>query len=143
MRTVRRMFQALSMAAVICVCVAWCQAGAAGLDGSTPIICAFTSTAECDSENGCVSATPESVGLPQFIRVDFSNKRIVAAGQVMEGTKTGTQIKNFQRLDGQLVLQGVELRGWSMVISENTGRMTLAVSGDDEAFVLFGACMAP
>jgi hypothetical protein len=30
-----------------------------------------------------------------------------------------------------------------MVISENTGRMTLAVSGDDEAFVLFGACMAP
>ena len=39
------------------------------------------------------------------------------------------------------MLQGIEIRGWSMVITEKTGKLTLTASGDDEAFVLFGACI--
>jgi hypothetical protein len=143
MRIVRRMFQLLSMTMVICICAVWSQAGAASLDGSTTIICAFTSATECDNRNGCASTFPEDLELPQFFRVDFNNKRIVAAGQTLEGTKTGTQINSFQRLDGQLILQGVDLRAWSMVISENTGMMTLSASSDYEAFVLFGVCTVP
>jgi hypothetical protein len=30
-----------------------------------------------------------------------------------------------------------------MVISGDTGKMALTASGDDEAFVLMGACIAP
>jgi hypothetical protein len=142
MYIIRRTFEVWGITAAICLCVAWCQVGAAGLDGSTPIICAFTSAAGCDSGSGCESTTPEALGLPRFFRVDFTNKRIIAAGPVQEGTKTETKIQNFQRLDGQLVFQGVEVRGWSMVVTENTGRMTLTASGDDEAFVLFGACIS-
>src|SRR5208337_3159707 len=143
MRMIRRMFQVFGVTAVFCLCIAWCWADAAGLDGSTPIICAFTSAAGCDSGSGCESTSPEALGLPQFFRVDFDSKRMVAAGPVQEGTKTETKIQNFQRLDGQLVFQGVEVRGWSMVVIEDTGRMTLTASGDDEAFVLFGACTVP
>lgn len=139
----RRMFQVLSIAAVISICAVWSQAGAAGLDGSATIICAFTSGAACDSREGCTSATAADLNMPQFFRIDFNNKRIVVAGQTIEATKTGTGIKSLQRLDGQLILQGVEIRGWSMVISESTGMMTLTASGDDEAFVLFGACTVP
>jgi hypothetical protein len=44
-------------------------------------------------------------------------------------------------MDGKIFLQGIELRGWSIVISEQTGKMSLTASGDDEAFVLFGVCI--
>jgi hypothetical protein len=141
MRIMRRSLQALGMV-LICICLSWSQAGAAGLDGSTPVICAITNANECDSINGCVSSIAEDLGLPPFFRIDFNNKKIVAAGQAIEGTKMETQIKNYERHDGQLIFQGVDLRAWSMVITESTGWMTLTTSGDDEAFVLFGACMA-
>jgi hypothetical protein len=143
MQMIRRTFHVVGVTAVLCLCIPWCWANAAGLDGSTPIICAFTSATACDSESGCGSATPESLGLPQFFKVDFSGKKILAVGPAQEGTKKETPIQNFQRLNGQLVFQGVELRGWSMVVTENTGRMTLTASGDDEAVVLFGVCTVP
>jgi hypothetical protein len=34
------------------------------------------------------------------------------------------------------------LRGWTMVISKKTGKMSATASDDDEAFVLFGVCTA-
>lgn len=80
--------------------------------------------------------------IPPLFRVDFTNKKVIAAGQVTEGMRTETKFQSFQRLDGLLVFQGVELRGWSMVISESSGRITLTASGNEEAFVLFGVCMA-
>jgi hypothetical protein len=143
MNKVRRTFEVLSMTALFCLCVAVCHAGPAALDGSTPLVCTFTVAAECDSRNACEAATPEDLVLPRLFRVDFANKRLVAAGPVMEGMKLETEIKNYERRDGRLVLQGIDLRAWSMVITESTGEMTLTASGDDEAFVLFGACMAP
>ncbi len=143
MHIARRMFQSLGMAAVICLSVIWCQAGATAIDGSRPIICAFTSAAGCDREMGCEAATPEGLNLPRFIRIDFNKKKIITENRAVEGARTETQIKNFLRLDGQLFLQGVEIRGWSMVISETTGSMTLTASGDEEAFVLFGVCTVP
>jgi hypothetical protein len=139
----RKMFQTLGIAAAIFLCVIWCQAGATGIDGSRSIICAFTSSAGCDNETGCEATTPERLNLPRFIRIDFNNKKIITENQIGEGTRTETQIKNFLRLDGQLFLQGVEIRAWSMVITETTGSMTLTASGDEEAFVLFGVCTVP
>jgi hypothetical protein len=114
------------------------QAKAAGIDGSTPVLCAFTSASECDSTSGCEGTTAESLGLPQFFRIDFRNN-VIAGVQGGDGKKTS--IRNFQRSDGKLMLQGIEIRGWSIVISEQTGKMSLTASGDDEAFVLFGACI--
>ena len=42
---------------------------------------------------------------------------------------------------GELILQGVENGlGWSLMINESDGQMTLTAAGDRLAFVVFGAC---
>ena len=42
---------------------------------------------------------------------------------------------------GELVLQGIENGlGWSLMINESDGQMTLTAAGDRLAFVVFGAC---
>ena len=52
-----------------------------------------------------------------------------------------TVIGSSTRNEGELLLQGVENgRGWSMAITEATGRMVISVAGDEIAFVVFGAC---
>jgi hypothetical protein len=138
MRTTRRVIELFGITAMVCLCIVPYQAKAADLDGSTPVLCAFTSGAECDSTSGCEGTTAESLGLPQFFRIDFPNN-VITGVQGGDGRKTS--IRDFQRLDGKLMLQGIEIRGWSMVITEKTGKLTLTASGDDEAFVLFGACI--
>ncbi len=134
------LFVALGLAA--CIVSPLSQARADNLDGSAPLICAFTSATECDGYYGCEASTVEDLNMPQFFKVDFKGRKIVAAGPAQEGVKTETQIGNVQQTAGKLVLQGVDLRGWSMVISSATGKMVLTASGDDEAFVLTGACIA-
>ena len=52
-------------------------------------------------------------------------------------------------VDGKLILQGAEdgydkMRdglGWTMAISETTGQVVLTGSGEQVAFVIFGACI--
>jgi hypothetical protein len=55
-----------------------------------------------------------------------------------------TKIKNSERVDGRLILQGVQNgKGWNLVIIEGTGQMTLVVSDENVGFTVFGACMSP
>ena len=115
-------------------------AGAAEFDGSTTLFCAFSKAMQCQPTSFCELVFPEEVGLPTLIKIDFKNKRVTAA-QV--GEDRTTEIKAMQRADGQLILQGYEARSWSLVIGEKTGRMSLAVAGEDDGFVLFGTCMVP
>lgn len=114
---------------------------AADLDGSAPIYCAFTRSLECQAKTGCDTVLPEEVSLPSFIRIDFQ-KNIVTSMEEGEKSLT-TQIKSFQRQDANLTLQGAEKRAWSLVIARKTGKMTLAVAGEDDGFVVFGSCVAP
>ncbi len=117
------------------------SAGAAGFDGSAPMIyCAFTRVLECEGKKGCESVSAEEVSLPSFIRIEFQKNSIVAT----QGEKTvTTEIKNLQRKDGNIILQGMEKRAWILTIAEKTGKLTLAVAGEDDGFVVFGTCMAP
>jgi hypothetical protein len=137
-----RLLLCWAFAMAVCLMIPSGQAHAGNLDGSTPLICAFTRALECDSATGCEAADLEDLEMPRFFRVDFKNSSIVSVGILEEGVKKETPIKVFQRQDGKLLLQGFEVRGWSMVITEKTGKMTFTASGDDEGFVLFGACMA-
>ncbi len=118
------------------------QLAAAAFDGSEPLLCAVIEVAECDVESGCRKGTVESMDIPQFIRIDFEKNRI--SGKVEAGRKKESEIKNLERVDGKLIMQGVEGgRGWSMVISENTGKMSATASEDQFGFVVFGACTIP
>lgn len=43
--------------------------------------------------------------------------------------------------DGKLILQGMEDgRGWSLVIVEETGKMSAAIAGSQVGFVVSGNC---
>jgi hypothetical protein len=129
--------------AVATLCMIPVHRAWADLDGSVPIICGITSAAGCDTIDGCEAAAAEDLGLPQFFKVDFKAKKISALGVLEEGMKKETEIRAFERREGMLILQGVDLRGWSMVITEKIGKMTLTASGVEEAFVFFGACIIP
>jgi hypothetical protein len=43
-----------------------------------------------------------------------------------------------------MILSGAEGgRGWSVLVHEGTGKMSAAVAGDGEGFVIFGQCTLP
>jgi hypothetical protein len=55
----------------------------------------------------------------------------------------------MERMRGKLILQGADegIRdvrdsvGWTATISEETGRFVLTASGNEEAFIVYGACL--
>jgi len=121
---------------------------AADFDGSKPLICSVINITECTPNDGCQKTAIENVGMPQFLKVDPA-KKIVTPAKPIEGRKP-TQIERMERVDGKLILQGAEdgvenVRdglGWTAAISETTGKFILTASGEEVAFVIFGACIA-
>jgi hypothetical protein len=106
-------------------------------DGSVPLLCVPLSVTECGAEGGCQQGTPQSVNLPQFFRVDFKTMTIRA---VEEGRESA--IKNVDRVNGKLILQGVQGQlGWTLIISEDMGQMSATIGGAGEGYLIFGTCM--
>jgi len=116
-------------------------------DGSRPLLFSVISVMECTPDNGCRSVTIESVDIPRFLKIDLDKKTI---GPVSESdARPGSTIERVERVDGKLILQGAEdgyesVRdglGWTIAISEGTGRVVMTASGDQVAFVVFGASL--
>lgn len=120
---------------------------AAPFDGTAPLTCSIQSVAECDRDNECYPVSLEMVNLPDFFHVDFAAKQISAAGVRRAGDTT--PIERVERLGGRLLLQGGELSdenpnggvGWSMLVDESSGRMSLSGVALEFALVANGACM--
>jgi hypothetical protein len=121
---------------------------AGDFDGSKPLLISVIRVMECTPEDGCREATPASIELPQFLKIDFNKKLIMPAAA---GDETpATTIERQEVVDGKLILQGAEdgyenMRdglGWTIAISEASGRVVLTASGDQVAFVVFGAALA-
>ena len=81
-----------------------------------------------------------------FMRPDFSAKTLTSPGAGANGKSSA--IERSETVDGKLILQGAEdgmegVRdglGWTIAISQDTGRMVVTASGEDVAFTIFGAC---
>ena len=132
--------------ALMCLALPY-SAAAGSFDGSVNLLCAPQTAIECGPGGECDQTTPASVNLPNFFQIDFSRKIIAATPVTEKGRKS--RIKNIEQLDGKMILQGAgdesskkkEGLGWSMAISEDTGSIVVSAVGDQEAFVIFGACM--
>ena len=112
------------------------------IDGSKNAVCAALSAVVCIARKGCSQGPAESINVPQFFHVDFGAQTIRATRP--NGEKISSKIRSQAKEKGELILQGVEnSRGWSMAISEKSGRATLTVAGDSIAYTVFGACTAP
>jgi hypothetical protein len=129
------------------ICIAPLTTVAGDFDGSRPLLFSVISAVECTPDSGCHAVTIESVDLPRFLKIDFNKKTI---GPVSErDARPDSAIERMERVDGKLILQGAEdgyesVRdglGWTIAISEGTGGVVMTASGDQVAFVVFGACL--
>ncbi len=112
---------------------------AGDFDGSKPLLFAVIETVECTPGSECLRGTAESVGIPQFLKINFEGKTISSTPE--SGTIRTTKIKNLERIEGKLILQGVQNgKAWNMVINEATGKVTMSASDEQAGFVVFGAC---
>ena len=120
------------------------MASAGDFDGSKTLLFAAAKAFECTPMGGCDEVAVEEVFLPQFMKIDVKKKEISA----VPPTETpASKIERMETVDGKLILQGAEdgresIRdgvGWTMAIAQDTGKVVLTSSGDEVAFIVFGA----
>lgn len=111
------------------------QAMAAETDQRT---CALTRAFDCTPEDGCTEASLQAMALPRFVRIDLKSKVITSLDREVQRS---TKIENSVNQKDVIVMQGTELRGWSMTLCKETGGLSLSASGDGEGFVVFGNCL--
>lgn len=109
------------------------------LTGSSKFLCTAVQATRCTDDGDCVIQTPWNLNVPQFIEVDL--KAGTLSTTKASGEDRSTPIKNSERADGQLFLQGVQRgRAFSFVINEETGMASIAVAAEGIAVSVFGAC---
>jgi hypothetical protein len=116
-------------------------------DGSVPLLCALNQAQECSPENGCAALQLYEIDAPAFFRVDVRAKEIIPVRLAADDQRR-SEIRGTGEVDGKLILQGYEdgiedVRdglGWTMAIAQDTGQFVLSASGDQVAFLVFGAC---
>lgn len=106
-------------------------------DGSKPLICASIQVFNCSPGEDCERGLPESVGAPQFLRIDLAKKEII-------GPKRTAKIVSLDKGEEQIILQGVELgMGWTIALDRISGKATITFAGKREGFIVFAACTNP
>jgi hypothetical protein len=138
LRGEKTMSKTLTVILVVSICLLPMKLAAGQFDGSVPLLCAVIQVVECPAGGDCYPVQPEVANIPRFLKINFKKKIISATED--SGIKDTTQIKNIEHANGKMILQGSENgRGWTMVISEETGKMSATVSDDQVGFVVFGA----
>src|SRR5262245_15587189 len=119
------------------LCTAPLAAAAAGkYDGSVPLLCVPTIVSECRPDGECKRVTADGVNLPPLFKVDVKGQKVHS-----EETGRASPFGIVERMNGNVVLLGSQAgRGWTMTISEDTGKMSAAISTGGEGWVLFGSC---
>jgi hypothetical protein len=109
---------------------------AAAIDGTKRLICTTEELKDCVAGTECLNGLPAEYGAPTSLRIDFANKQVL-------GEHRKSKIRDLEKKDGQLLLQGRELGyGWTIAIEQKNGDMTLSLVNREGAFVLFGRCAA-
>lgn len=109
------------------------------LSGTEKFLCTAVQATRCGSDAVCDSGPPWNWNIPQFIEVDLAAKQMRTTKA--SGENRATPIKNIERDNGILTLQGVEAgRAFSFVIVEATGTLSVAVATPEFATSIFGAC---
>jgi hypothetical protein len=129
------------------VCMIHTPVGAGDFDGSKPLLCACMRIVQCTPDGNCVQVSAEDIGLPEFLSMNFEQKTVAALPR--GENQPPSRIKNMERIYRKLIIQGVEEGvkdvhegvGWTIAISEETGKMVITGSGEQTSMVVFGACI--
>jgi hypothetical protein len=122
---------------LICLSLLTVPAVAADFDGSKLLLCATQAALDCSRGDDCASGLPEEIGAPTFMRIDLAKKAVI-------GPYTTTNILLQDKSDKQLLLQGREAGfGWTIVVDQASGELTVTLTNRSGAYVLYGACTVP
>ncbi|HXV76477.1 MAG TPA: hypothetical protein VD788_09175 [Candidatus Polarisedimenticolaceae bacterium] len=109
------------------------------LTGADRLVCAAMVVVACWETGECEERLPSELNVPQFIEIDLKQKRLSTTEA--SGEDRSTPVTTLLRQDGAIVLQGHEAgRAFSFVISEATGKASVAVARDGLGVSVFGAC---
>jgi len=112
----------------------------AGFDGTKPMVCSISDTGECQEDGGCAESDAGAIRAPSFVRVDVEGRKIQVLDEGREDEVT--PVLGVERQAGRLILFGAEAgRGWSLVISQESGEITVSISGDGSTLAAFGDCI--
>lgn len=130
---------ATALASIAALASAGQIAWAGSIDPAKPALCAMTETFECAPGESCIADTPEGINLPRFIKIDFAANK--AYGERASGEERSADILT-QKVDaGRVLLQGIQDgNGWTVMIDQATGNMSLAIGGNQVGFIIYGAC---
>lgn len=107
--------------------------------GADRILCTAVQATRCSMNDDCWTGQPWNWNIPQFIEIDFKKKELSTTAASHENRVT--PIKNLERKDGIIYLQGVEGgRAFSFVIVEATGSLAVAVATEGGTTSVLGAC---
>jgi hypothetical protein len=108
-------------------------------DGSVTLLCAPIEINQCDVSGKCYTGSAEDVNLPQFIKVSVKEKLLSSVDEPVRVTP----IDHSVLASGKLMLHGGQNgRSWTIIISEETGKLAATIAEDRTGFVIFGACTA-
>jgi hypothetical protein len=109
------------------------------LSDSNEFLCSVSLATVCYADGDCEIGMPWTWNIPEFIEVDLAQKKL--ATTEASGERRFTPIKNYERDDHRIILQGAERgRAFSVTIREVTGRASFAVAADEFSISAFGAC---
>lgn len=108
----------------------------------TELLCDIVQAIECWPDGQCLPGTAEAVGLPHFLALDLEAATMASPSPGFEGDAAPIALQS--REAGKITLAGTgpSGRSWWMSIDEQTGNMTGAVSAEQFAWIVFGACVA-
>ncbi len=113
---------------------------AQSFNGAKPFLCAMTDVSQCAPDESCGRASATAANIPQFVSVDVQ-QGLVTATDDSGGVRT-SKIGRVEHPPQLLRLSGGDGdAGWIAAIDEASGKLTLAVVGDQVGFVIFGACI--
>lgn len=129
--------------AVLTIAAVWACAGTAAraddVTGAEKLLCSAVVAGACCDDGQCAGGTAQELNIPQFLEVDLVHKRISTTKA--SGMNRGSTFDNVKRVEGKIVLQGVEnLRAYSIVIDEKTGSMSAAVAAELCSVTAYGSC---
>ena len=134
-------FSFLTVSALLVAGLLPLSAVAGDFDGSEPLVCASVHATECGAASQeCVTGAPWKVNFPVFVELDFKAKTATTLEQ-FDNTRV-SKMDSINHLDGdRMSIQGIDGEyAWSMLVSEETGSMTLSIAGERGGFLIFGAC---
>ena len=133
------MKRSLTITLALVVVLAATGVWADDLKGANQLLCTAVQATECLQGGDCFVDLPWNLKVPQFIEVNLDTKRLSTTKA--SGENRETPITHLTREGDLIVLQGLENgRAFSFMITEETGRLAVAVATKEKTVAVFGAC---